>query len=309
MILDCSARTTIAGTYLLPLSDGRAWRIIATEGVKAWVGRLARIMGLSKCESNAYPRLIFIGNKSFAVNGSELIGRLGSDLKKGFPVEGWNPWNYSNLRLWYHPEVEDVLCEIWPVKGTEQDILRMRSSLLPIYQKVQDAGGLPSHAALVKRNGMGVMLAGPKNTGKSTCCRRIPPPWYALSDEETLIVLSDENGYMAHPFPTWSEYLTKRSNRTWKVQSHIPLSSIFFLEQSDTDEVTPIGLGEAAVFVYQTAMQVCHRYFTHLDYEQVRTRKEILFENACELAKTVPAFKLGVSLRGRFWEKMESVLF
>ncbi|MGD8686841.1 MAG: SynChlorMet cassette protein ScmC [Syntrophobacterales bacterium] len=308
MIVDRSASATIAGTYLLPLSDGQAWRIIATEGIKAWVSRLARIMGLSTCESNEYPRIIFIWSKSFAVNGSELISRLGSDLKKGFPRKGWNPWNYTYLRLWCHPEVEDVLCEIWPVKGTEQDILRMRSSLQPVYQKAQDGGGLPLHAALVKRNGMGVMLAGPKNTGKSTCCRRIPPPWHALSDEETLIVLSDDNGYMAHPFPTWSDYLTKPSNRTWKVQSRIPLSSIFFLEQSDTDKVTPIGLGEAAVFVYQTAMQVCHRYFTHLDHEHVRTRKEILFENACELAKTVPAFKLQVSLRGRFWEKMESVL-
>jgi len=309
MIVDYSARTTIAGTYLLPLSDGQAWRIIATEGVKSWVDRLAKIMGLSQCESNEYPRLIFIWNKSFAGSGSELIGRLGSDLKKGLPPEGWNPWNYSDLRLWSHPDAQDVVCEIGPVQGTEQDILRMRSSLQPVYQKAQDAGGLPLHAALVKRNGMGVMLAGPKNTGKSTCCSRIPRPWYTLSDEETLVIMSNENGYMAHPFPTWSDYLTKRSNRTWKVRNHLPLSSIFFLEQSDTDEVTPIGLGEAAVFVYQTAMQVCHRYFTHLEYEQVRTRKEILFENACKLAKTVPAFKLRVSLRGRFWEKMESVLF
>ena len=308
MIVDCSARKTIAGTYLLPLSDGQAWRITATEGVKAWVDRLARIMGLSKCESNEYPRIIFISNESFAVNGSELLGRLNSDLKKDFPQKGWDPWNYSYLRLWSHPEVEDVICEIWPVKRTEQDILRMRSSLQPVYQKAQDAGGLPLHAALVKRNGMGVILVGPKNTGKSTCCRRIPPPWYALGDEETLIVLTGENGYMAHPFPTWSDYFAKRSKRIWKVHSHLPLSSIFFLEQSDTDEVTPIGRGEAAVFIYQSAMQVCHRYFTHLDYQQVRTRKEILFENACELAKTVPAFKLRVSLRGRFWDKMESVL-
>jgi len=308
MIIDCSARTTIAGTYLLALSDGRAWRLIATAGVKAWVGRLARIMGLSKCESNEYPRIIFVSNKSFAANGSELLGRLNSDLKKGFPLKGWDPSNHSYLRLWSHPEVEDVICEIWPVKGTEQDILRMRSSLQPVYQKAQDAGGLPLHAALVKRNGMGVMLAGPKNTGKSTCCRRIPPPWYALSDEETLIVLNGENGYMAHPFPTWSDYFAKRSNRIWKIHSHLPLSSIFFLEQSDTDEAIPIGRGEAAVFIYQSAMQVCHRYFTHLDFKQVGTRKEILFENACELAKTVPTFKLRVSLQGQFWEKMESVL-
>jgi hypothetical protein len=32
------------------------------------------------------------------------------------------------------------------------------------------------------------------------------------------------------------------------------------------------------------------------------------FQNACELAKTIPAFSLRVSLGGRFWEEMERVL-
>ena len=119
---------------------------------------------------------------------------------------------------------------------------------------------------------------------------------------------NDAKRYIAHPFPTWSDYFRKRSERTWDVQKHIPVSALFFLEQSEEDEVIPLGKGEAAVLAQQLAMQVCYRYFIQLDHEQVRNRKEMLFENACDLAKTVPAFKLGVSLRGRFWEKMESVL-
>jgi hypothetical protein len=34
----------------------------------------------------------------------------------------------------------------------------------------------------------------------------------------------------------------------------------------------------------------------------------LLFNNACELAKAVPAYILRVSLEGRFWEEMEKVI-
>jgi SynChlorMet cassette protein ScmC len=156
--------------------------------------------------------------------------------------------------------------------------------------------------------GKGILLAAPADTGKSTCCRRLPPPWKALCDEETLVLSNDAKHYIAHPFPTWSDYFRKRSHRTWDVQRHIPVSALFFLEQSEEDEVIPLGKGEAAVLAQQLAIHVCYRYFTHLDHEQVRTRKEILFENACEIAKTIPAFKLRVSLTGRFWEKIEAVI-
>jgi SynChlorMet cassette protein ScmC len=184
----------------------------------------------------------------------------------------------------------------------------MRFSLYPIYQQVQDSGGLPLHAGLVEHNGKGVLLAGPKNAGKSTCCRRLPKPWYPLCDEETLIVKVNQERYLAHPFPTWSEYLAKRSEQTWNVHSHVPISSIFFLEQAGFDEAIPLGQGEASVFINQLATQVCCRYWNNLGHEDLRTRKTKLFENVTELAEAVPAFRLRVSLKGRFWEEMEKVL-
>jgi hypothetical protein len=55
-------------------------------------------------------------------------------------------------------------------------------------------------------------------------------------------------------------------------------------------------------------MQVYHRYWHNLDYRERRTRKKKVFENACALAKEVPAFKLRMSLKGRFWEEMDRVL-
>jgi len=190
----------------------------------------------------------------------------------------------------------------------EQSILSMRFSLFPIYQQTQVLGGLSLHAGLVGRDGKGVLLAGHKNIGKSTCCRRIPKPWHSLCDEETLIVRNEHKQYLAHPLPTWSDYLAKRSEPEWNIHSHLPISAIFLLEQANTDEVIPLGQGEAAVLINQLAMQVCCRYWNNLDYEDLRIRKAKLFENVAGLAKKIPAFSLRVSLGGRFWEEMEKVL-
>jgi SynChlorMet cassette protein ScmC len=197
-----------------------------------------------------------------------------------------------------------------PNEGYEQDILRMRLSLQPIYQKAQDSGGLPLHAALIEKDGMGILLAAPAETGKSTCCNRIPRPWYVLSDEETLIVNNGEkqNGFIAHPFPTWSEYFLRRSDLSWDVQRCLPVFAIFFLQQAETDEVFPIGKGQAAVLIYQSAMQVCSRSWVNLTLREMRNFKKRLFENACALTQTISAFNLQVSLKGRFWEKMGKVL-
>lgn len=184
----------------------------------------------------------------------------------------------------------------------------MRYSLYPIYQKAQDLGGLPFHAGLVESDGKGVLLAASRNIGKSTCCRRIPNPWDVLCDEEALVMRTDQEQYVAHPFPTWSDYLMKRSERTWDVQRYVPLSAIFFLERGETDEAIPIGQGEAAVQINNSVTQVLLRTHHYLDREEVKVSRKKLFDNGCDLAGAVPAFKLRVSLKGRFWEEIEEVL-
>lgn len=135
-----------------------------------------------------------------------------------------------------------------------------------------------------------------------------PPPWKALCDDLTLIVMDTPMQYPAHPFPTWSGYLWKLSETTWDIQRHIPLSTIFFLEQGTTDEVIPIGRGQASALLTESATQVCYPIWRYLVREEERTLREKIFDNACELAKTIPAFRLRVSMNGRFWEEMERAL-
>jgi SynChlorMet cassette protein ScmC len=273
------------------------------------VEELARIMGLSSCAPNGYPKLIFIRGPSGKRASEKRICRFGENVERDLRHRGWHAHDLALLKLWSHDEVEDIVCELLHEEGNYLlSLSSMRLSLYPLYQATQDSGGLTLHGALVERNGKGVLLAGPRDTGKSTCCRRILKPWRPLCDEETLIVRNGQEKYLAHPFPTWSEYLEERSKKTWNIQRHLPLCAIFFLEQANRVEVIPLGHGEAAVLIYQSAIQMMYRYWKDLDHEVLRTKKKRLFENACELSESIPAFRLHVSVNGRFWEKMESIL-
>jgi SynChlorMet cassette protein ScmC len=295
-------------SYRMQLGDGRGWQISAGEELRLWAEKFATIMELQACKSTAYPRLIFIRKKSQNGQIEEPPCQGEENLAGELRKNGWRVQEIYNIRVWSRPDLIDIVCELC---GEDEylDLVMMRHSLYPIYQGVLNSGGLPFHAGLIECEGRGVLLAAPRNTGKSTCCLRVPKPWHALCDEETLIVRNGQKRYLAHPFPTWSNKFMKRSEQTWNVEKHVSLAAIFFLEQSTVDAVIPLGQGEAAVSIYQSAMQVCYRYWHDLDPSELRVRNKDLFANSCKLAKTVPTFKLRVSLKGRFWQEIERVLF
>lgn len=295
-------------SFGLSLANGEGWHIVASGALKSWAEKFASIMELNPDKANGHPRLILIpGN----VRGNEQ--RKMSMFRKpaGFPKKEWETWYAKPVRFWHHRDVADVICEIGCTeKGNQNimDIVIMWRALHPVYQRVLKTGGLPFHAALIEWQGKGVLLAAPGGTGKSTCCRRIPSPWKALCDDETLIVRDNRGQYFVHPFPTWSKYLWENSEETWPVQQYLPLAAVFFLEQAQTDEIVPIGQGQAAVFTYQSALQVCSRNWKTLVKNEGLASKKDLFNNSSTLAQVIPAYILRVSLQGRFWEKMEMVL-
>jgi SynChlorMet cassette protein ScmC len=294
--------------FSLRLANGQEWHIVASAEVKPLIEKLTAIMQLRTCEPNGYPKLIFIQRESDEALEPPTWSK-NVDILEGLPRDGWNARNLGALKLWSHCIMPDVICETRPERNHDLDIIRMWLSLHPIYRRAQDSGGVPLHAALVVKDGIGVLLAAPGATGKSTCCRRLPLPWQALGDDETLIVKDSQKKYWAHPFPTWSHLLRKRSERAWNVQQYFPLSAIFFLEQGEDDVAIPIGQGEATILITQSARDVWQRSLRNLDREEERELRNALFDNACQLARAVPAFKLRVSLKGRFWEEIEKVLF
>jgi len=178
----------------------------------------------------------------------------------------------------------------------------------PFNNRASDEGGLPFHAALIEKKGAGVLLAASGHTGKSTCSRRLAANWTPLCDDEALVISDKEKRFRVHPFPTWSDYMDRGSDNTWDIQHSVPLCGIFFLEQSDTDEAIALGQGEAAALVNESVTQVCEKYWRTGNREFQRNSRRQVFNNACALAENIPAFKLRVSLNGRFWEKIEQAL-
>ena len=294
--------------YCLRLGNGQGWHIIATEGVEFWLKQLAHIMELQEREPDEYSRIIFVPKQTEKESNGGPVGHLHPKQKDDLPLYGWEHQDFVWLQIWSHREVPDFICEMGSQEGDEQEILKMRMALQPIYQRIQDSGGFPLHAALLERDGLGILLAGSGSTGKSTCCRRVNGPWRALCDDEALIVKDNKKGYLVHPFPTWSDYFSNRSKQTWNVQHYLPMSAIFFLEQAEANQVIPIGKGRAAADLYESATQVCARNWMNLNRAGLSIVRKSLFENVCDLAKEIPVFKLQMTLEGRFWEAMEKVL-
>jgi SynChlorMet cassette protein ScmC len=169
-------------------------------------------------------------------------------------------------------------------------------------------GGLPFHAALLKHQGQGVILAAPGETGKSTCSRRVVFPWQSSCDDEVLVVSAPAGGYLAHPFPTWTDYLWERADNTWNVEDAVPLAGIFFFEQSPKDKYKPLTGAQAAIAATYSAEQIMNRFLRWFAAKEARELRRTMFANACAIVKQVPVFHLQVSLTGNFWEKIEAAL-
>ena len=234
---------------------------------------------------------------------------LKSLRKMGLPSRGWNVLNQISYRIWSHPQCESVLLEIDADEIPNEDVSKMWPAVHPLYDGAARLGGLPFHSALVRKDGFGYLLAGTGGIGKSTCCRRIPAPWEAVSDDEALIAKDGRGRPRVHAFPTWNAFSNGSIDRTWDVQKHLPLKAIFFLERATRDKARPLSQAEAAVRIFHSADQVCWRMFMLPGFERDQSAyRKLMFDNACELAKLIPCFVLGVRLRGRFWEEMDKAV-
>jgi SynChlorMet cassette protein ScmC len=288
--------------YCINLSDHQNWNLIATQAAESWLTKLAKRLELQKGFTNTYPVLLFTLKNDHEFKIIPDMDRL---IGKSLPRTNWNTFNIRSVKIRYHPHVSDVICEINDLQDASSDILKMCLALYPLYQQSQIKGGLPMHAALVEFDGKGYLLAARGETGKTTCCRRLTAPWHALCDDETLIVMNNRKQYQAHPFPTWADLIFHDSQKTWNIQYHLPLAAVFFLKQNKFNRITSIGQGEAAIKIHDSATQIARRYWIDISSEEIRKFQKQLFNNACEIAKSVPSFILNVNKNGLFWQEIE----
>ena len=292
--------------YALELADGSEWVFAATNGVSGWLHELARIMELRPTGNKGTRRIYFSAERDFETSNPPVT--IGGDRKNG-----WRPFRNAGVyRIWRHesiPAVHMALNEAF-LAHPEIKYINMWSALREIHRHALDAGGTPIHAALAAHHGRGLLIAAPGETGKSTCCRRLPGvPWQALCDDQTLVLKDPDGGFRAHPFPTWSDHLWQDSEKSWAVEQAVPLSAIFFLEQASADSAVPFNdPAEAVLSVFGAAKQVWEPYWERVSSEEKMKASSLLFHNTSEMAAAVPCFRLGATLEGEFWKEMETAL-
>ena len=179
---------------------------------------------------------------------------------------------------------------------------------LIVAREAQARGGVLLHGALAERDGVGVILAAPGGTGKTTASGRLVAPWRSLSDDATLVVRDSHGKYWAHPWPTWSRFLRGDPVGTWDVQSAVPLRGILFLSRAAEDRVEPVGPGRAVSLLVECAEQasgLMTRGHCRVDARALRLER---FDNLCALARVVPTHALHISLTGAFWRTIEQML-
>jgi len=290
--------------YCLELSDGNNWWITGDDENKKQIDKLTSIMKLQACPMNNSPKIIF--SKTLECNmPTGYKKHTTCEINSSNDDTYWDIYDYKTLRIWYHNAISDVICETMENSDELAEYVILWNSLMPIYWRSTNMKGLPFHTGLAEYQGQGALFAGCGGTGKSTCCRRLPDHWNPLCDDEALIVLDRNNIYQVHPFPTWSDYILKRAENTWDVQYSVPLSAIFFIEQSSYDEVIPLNIPEATMLITESSAQVWNKFLSYMGTELKTKISQGLFNNAFNIARIVPAFRLRVSLTGRFWEKVE----
>jgi len=284
--------------FTLRLGDGSHWWVVGLPPASYWVERLASMLHLR--QEVAY------GDYMMVI----LEGKTPLEGIKRLPDSGWTALNNSYLRLWYRMDSPNIVVELTTPLSEDYGYISLRSALRFVFRQSIQRGGLPLHAALVEHQGKGVLLVGTSGTGKSTCCRRLSPPWQARCDDEVLLTLAPDGRYLAHPFPTWSDYLLQREKNSFRSQTEDPslLAGIFFIEQSPFDECLPVAPAKALVELITATQVVLYTHLWYCDPEEARSIRGAMFTNACNLIHRVPLFNLRVSLTGGFWEHIEAAL-
>ena len=214
-----------------------------------------------------------------------------------------SPW--ANFPAEYS---DKSICEMGPVSSSRgMGLQLLRLGKLMAYGCEQN-GGLWVHGALVEMNGTGVIMAGPGGVGKTTAAGRLPRPWRILSDDMCLIAKSPASEYWAHPWPTWSRIRQGDLNGSWDVQEAVRVGLICMLSQNEQDQLESVSYHQAVSELMDVSNQT--RVYLSSEMDEIAARGANLkcFQNAVNIAKIVPTYRLKVSLAGKFWEEIEKAV-
>jgi len=202
----------------------------------------------------------------------------------------------------------EIDCRLGPVATSE----RMTLQLMRVSQLVADSseknGGLLVHGALAEWKGMGVILAGPGGVGKTTASKRLPFPWRSLSDDTTLIVMSPEGTYWAHPWPTWSRFCQGDMSGARDVQTAVKLSLICMMSQGGEDRIWRLPERQAISELVDVSGQTFAILANGMNKCAFRRLNLMRFFNAVAISKKITVCRLEISQTMEFWKEIEKSL-
>ena len=168
----------------------------------------------------------------------------------------------------------------------------------------------PAHCALVEIYGKGALICAPSGSGKSTCAARLPKPHKALADDCALLMRSG-NDFIAQAMPTWSRIINdslKINQAQFDCSASVKISGIFFLEQSSADTVQELDSYDARSYLNSSFNDQMSWFLIHFPDSIARELRIKMFSLAEQIAAGPPAYRLGASLNGKFWEHMYEAL-
>ena len=286
--------------FTLPLSDGQVWGFRTTKEIYPWLKPFAEIMQLNKTGKDKLTQEIFF----LALKDENLPPNSDN------PADFWNLYKQGAVyRIWTHDTIPKTFVELNKdfLEHDEIKFINMWSSLRPIYKYYINNGGGPIHAASAELNGKGILIAASGGTGKSTCSTRLPDYWNSLADDTALIVSSSDE-YRVHPMPTWSDHLWNKNESSSNTSYSVPLSAIFFLEQSEQDEVIPLDRNIAIQKLFESSKQTWENFWEKIDIKEKQKMRTSIFHNVYEISNQIPCYTLKATLHGEFWKEIEKCL-
>ncbi len=292
----------------LALADGSRWVIDAGDDEAASiVTQLGNAMQLPvRSPSASAPRHMIRMSRTGAAEPSQhgivrhLLVLVDTHNPEASPATRHSPLPFE--------DADPAVCVLRSLTHREGLFIQLMELSSIFAHDAQTRGGVLLHGALAEKDGIGVILAAPGGTGKTTASDRLPAPWRSLCDDTTLVVRDSQGSYWAHPWPTWSRFLRGESGGTWDVRNAIPLKGLFFLAQAVEDRAEPVGPGHAVSLLVECAGQASQLMTRSLSKEEVRTLRLEQFNNLCALAQAVPTHVLHISLTGAFWREIEQAL-
>jgi SynChlorMet cassette protein ScmC len=294
-----------ASSAMLRLNGSFSWRVMALAGMEREVLLIKDLLELLPANGDHTLYRIILTSTGARNRKAPIVPLHGDRAGTG---DGWQHIELPQVDVYTRNDAPDTICDLQNAATDASKDSWLPYVLCPVYLRVIDAGGAILHAASVERDGEAFLLPGKSGTGKSTCCRRIKPPWQALCDDLTLAIPGRNGGFIIHPLPTWSAILWEGEAATWTVERGVPLRAIFFPEHGTEDEALPIGQAEASVQLWRSALQATRPWTgSHNAVNRSRMGRQLL-NTIAGVVKSLPAFRLRVAKDGTFWKEMERVL-